>query len=44
MDDTILEGLSPSTNATVDAHSNKNIIEKNKNNEEWEVPAVYNNI
>ena len=39
MDDTILEGLSPSTNATIDAHSTKNIIAKNNNNEEWEVPA-----
>ena len=39
MDDTILEGLSPSTNTTYDPHNNENITTKTSDNNEWEVPS-----
>ena len=39
MDDTILEGLSPSTNTTYDPHNNENITAKTSDNNEWEVPS-----
>ena len=39
MDDTILEGLSPSTNTTYDPHNNENITAKTSGNNEWEVPS-----
>ena len=34
MDDTILEGLSPSTNTTYDPHNNENITAKTSDNNE----------
>jgi hypothetical protein len=39
MDDTILEGLSPSTNTTYDPHNNDSITAKTSDNNEWEVPS-----
>ena len=39
MDDTILEGLSPSTNTTYDPHNNENVTAKTSDNNEWEVPS-----
>ncbi|MBT3939924.1 MAG: isocitrate lyase [Pelagibacterales bacterium] len=43
MDDTILEGLSPSTNTTYNPHSNENITSKTNDNNVWEVPAWAHN-
>jgi isocitrate lyase len=39
MDDTILEGLSPSTNTTYNPHNNENVTAKTSDNNEWEVPS-----